>query len=1074
MKNKVLIFSLFFIFNINSFILNAANRYVSVNGDGNGLSWSSPKGLIQSAIQDCVAGDTVFVSSGTYSEAIAIKDGVHIMGGYHPVSGLRDIEVYTTILDGQGLGRYLIVKYDSPCVYPTTIEGFTISNAEHSNEGGGAYIRGNVILSKCYFLNCKGSNGGGVFSNGGVIKDCIIELCSATSSGGAIRNSGGIVENTIILGNKGKYGTIRNENNGIVRNCILYNNSATVPGWPNSGGIYNPSGTVINCIIANNYGDQYAAIHSDGKVINTIFWNNKAANGHNDVLAYIGSSSSSSNNAAVSGSTLAKDAFTLNILNNNSSGPNFKAPTLFQGAPETPGDIAAMRAADWSFTAESPLIDKGTANDAPLYDITGTTRPKGLGFDLGAYEFDPTATYVAVESVEMSVKNITLEEESSQWLSVIISPSNATNKKLTWESLNPAIAKVENGMVTAISIGTATIKVTTVDGGKTDICTVNVIEKHIPYVHPDALAADQLNESDYTIPSFTKMLIAKQAVKMDSSVVNLSALQTSIQNLVNKTMPYTVVATINGNPSTQMGFAWFTNSDVMSGKIQLVSKANAIESDFTSPNFEINSTQRAVNGLNYAVFNNKVLAAANLPNGTKRNYRSHKVVATGLSPNTTYSYRVGFEGSWSEIMSFTTAKNSKDEFKFIYMTDTQVEDDEYIDVTRWAATAAANHATDSRFLLLPGDFVETGTAMNSEWEWEQLLEVGLKPTLKKFPVVSTDGNHDDSPNLNYTHHFNTDSSFNATAATKPQFHGINYSFVYGDALFIIHSYQDYWRTGYMNLLKTWFRSQAEANPNTKWRIAVVHKNLFTGSGHQPDADSKIFRQEMLPLFDELKIDFAIQGHDHVYEVIGPIDNKTKTLIPGSISDVRNVPTHSTLNVNGKEGGVYNVEGGTLYFINSTAGRKRYYPYTQAQMEAGFIKHEIPNYWNLFTGKFGQPGLPTFSEIKINSNEITVDTYTANQNFQTSLYDSFKIIKGIESGVKQNKSLNLLYPSIAKNSVNTTLTNIKKVLAVDIAGRSFDLPIDNQTIDVSKLNNGIYTIQLTVENKTLNSKLIINK
>ena len=90
---------------------NAANRYVSAGSDGDGLSWATAKGSIKSAVESCHTGDTVFVSSGLYNEYVSIVDGVNILGGYNADTGARDIETFETILDGTGLGKYLIVKY---------------------------------------------------------------------------------------------------------------------------------------------------------------------------------------------------------------------------------------------------------------------------------------------------------------------------------------------------------------------------------------------------------------------------------------------------------------------------------------------------------------------------------------------------------------------------------------------------------------------------------------------------------------------------------------------------------------------------------------------------------------------------------------------------------------------------------------------------------------------------------------------------------------------------------------------------------------------------------------------------
>ena len=120
---------------------NAANRYVSAGSDGDGLSWATAKSSIKSAGESCPTGDTVFVSSGLYNEYVSIVDGVNILGGYNADTGARDIETFETILDGTGLGKYLIVKYDSPCENPTLIEGLTLQNAEEEQ-----LISGRILL----------------------------------------------------------------------------------------------------------------------------------------------------------------------------------------------------------------------------------------------------------------------------------------------------------------------------------------------------------------------------------------------------------------------------------------------------------------------------------------------------------------------------------------------------------------------------------------------------------------------------------------------------------------------------------------------------------------------------------------------------------------------------------------------------------------------------------------------------------------------------------------------------------------------------------------------------------------
>lgn len=60
-------------------------------------------------------------------------------------------------------------------------------------------------------------------------------------------------------------------------------------------------------------------------------------------------------------------------------------------------------------------------------------------------------------------------------LTVTIEPSDADNQDVIYTSDDDSVASIdESGLVTAHSQGTATITVTTDDGGFTDTATVNV------------------------------------------------------------------------------------------------------------------------------------------------------------------------------------------------------------------------------------------------------------------------------------------------------------------------------------------------------------------------------------------------------------------------------------------------------------------------------------------------------------------------------------------------------------------------------------------------------------------------
>ena len=82
--------------------------------------------------------------------------------------------------------------------------------------------------------------------------------------------------------------------------------------------------------------------------------------------------------------------------------------------------------------------------------------------------------YVKTKTVSLNAKSETLTYGKTYQLKGTVSPSNATNKALTWESSNTKVAKVSSsGKVTATGVGTATITCTTKDGSKAS-CKITV------------------------------------------------------------------------------------------------------------------------------------------------------------------------------------------------------------------------------------------------------------------------------------------------------------------------------------------------------------------------------------------------------------------------------------------------------------------------------------------------------------------------------------------------------------------------------------------------------------------------
>ena len=94
-----------------------------------------------------------------------------------------------------------------------------------------------------------------------------------------------------------------------------------------------------------------------------------------------------------------------------------------------------------------------------------------------------TATCVVEVIATRPVTNVRLDRNNTvigiggnETLTAIVSPANATNQNVTWTSSNTEVATVNtNGVVTAISVGNATITVATEDGNFTATCVVEVV-----------------------------------------------------------------------------------------------------------------------------------------------------------------------------------------------------------------------------------------------------------------------------------------------------------------------------------------------------------------------------------------------------------------------------------------------------------------------------------------------------------------------------------------------------------------------------------------------------------------------
>ena len=182
------------------------------------------------------------------------------------------------------------------------------------------------------------------------------------------------------------------------------------------------------------------------------------------------------------------------------SSSSFTSSTSTKGYMGVMTDLLAWHRADpvdeYEIHRNNLLYTNYTNNRNPFIDfpewadfIWGTATYNGTTYQ--SYSSTPTG-YAApstdtingynsgqssgqVTGVSLNSNSETLDIGGSVTLTATVSPSNASNKNVTWSSSNTGVATVNNGVITAVSNGSATITVRSAeDSSISDTCSISV------------------------------------------------------------------------------------------------------------------------------------------------------------------------------------------------------------------------------------------------------------------------------------------------------------------------------------------------------------------------------------------------------------------------------------------------------------------------------------------------------------------------------------------------------------------------------------------------------------------------
>ena len=151
----------------------------------------------------------------------------------------------------------------------------------------------------------------------------------------------------------------------------------------------------------------------------------------------------------------------------------------------------------------------------------------------------PTPTTTSVTGVSIDKTTLTLEVGATANLTAKVAPDNATDKTVTWSSDKTSVATVDdNGKVTAVAAGTASITVKTKDGEKTATCTVTVTE---PAPDPEPTPTPDPEPTPTPAPSTAVTSVALTTASMTIEVNDVVQLTATVKpdDATDKTVTWT-------------------------------------------------------------------------------------------------------------------------------------------------------------------------------------------------------------------------------------------------------------------------------------------------------------------------------------------------------------------------------------------------------------------------------------------------------------------------------------------------------------------------------------------------------
>ncbi len=259
----------------------------------------------------------------------------------------------------------------------------------------------------------------------------------------------------------------------------------------------------------------------------------------------------------------------------------------------------------------------------------------------------------------------------------------------------------------------------------------------------------------------------------------------------------------------------------------------------------------------------------------------HHVAILGLTPGTTYQYRVMNFPHDIQFHSFSTAPGEFRSFSFAILGDTQNEGGAQIE--GWALPPLMTAMKDASpdLILHTGDLTDQGNDVHS---WRVTLDA-ISTLAADRPLHVAIGNHDtgtqymhdksmkkypdEGANFDYLLGYRYKRPPTENQATS--FASRYYSFDYANCHFLFLDTQNQKFARPQHPQWEFARKDLAAVPPDMWKIVLVHwpqqslkKAQNEGGPGLYDYYYPPFAKILCPLFDTAGVDLVLQGHDHIF------------------------------------------------------------------------------------------------------------------------------------------------------------------------------------------------------------------